>query len=138
MVQKSDKEHEPSPIHIIRDIRGIVDGKTLVAHPEDQVELLPAQSPELIKHGDPVKQMSGIDHQCHGKRLQWIERSEKHIDRNKFYGSGKDRDAHQHGIPEAEAGHIHIDPVCNSKKPETGKDRYCIRKGRLKCLFQFL
>ena len=135
MVQERDKEHKPPAVNIFRDIRGIVDGKALVAHSEDQIEFLASHTAELVQHGNPVEQMPCIDHQSHGKSLQRVKRSQKHIDSHKLYGSRKDGNAHQHRIPEAESRHIHINPVCDPQEPKSGKDRYRIWECRSKSFF---
>ena len=62
--------------------------------------------------------MACINHQGHGQCLQRIKCPKKHIDRYKFYRTGKNSQAHQHRIPEAKAGHVHIDAISQTQKPE--------------------
>ena len=68
-------------------------------------------------------------HQSHSQGLERIEGSQEQIDGYKFNGTRKDGEAHKHGIPEAEAGNIHINPVCNAQKPEASKDGNSVGKG---------
>ena len=78
--------------------------------------------------------MSGVEHQGHGQGLKRAERAQKKINGYKFCRAGKDRQAHEHGVPEAEAGDIHVNAVSHAQKEEAGKDRDGIRKGAFKRL----
>ena len=123
VIQQRHKKHEPSPVHILRNLCRIVDGKSLITHAENQINLFQSRPPEPVQHGDAVKQVPGVDHQRHGQRLQRIERPQKQIHRHKFHRPRKDRQTHDHGVPETESGHIHINPIGHSQKPEPGKNR---------------
>lgn len=97
------KKHEPASIHIFRDFCGIVYGKTFIAHTEDQIEFFQTGSLVFFQHGNTVKKMTGVNHQSHGQCLNRMEGAQKKIYGNKFNESGKNCQAHEHGIPEAES-----------------------------------
>ena len=124
MIQQRHKKHKPSPIHILRRLSRVVNRKCLVTHAENQIYFFPSQAPEPVQHGNPVKQMAGVDHQRHSQSLQRIECSQQHIDRYKFHGARKDHQAHNHGIPEGESRYIHVNSIGHSQEPESGKDWY--------------
>ena len=97
------KKHEPASIHIFRDFCGIVYGKTFIAHTEDQIEFFQTGSLVFFQPGNTVKKMTGVNHQSHGQCLNRMEGAQKKIYGNKFNESGKNCQAHEHGIPEAES-----------------------------------
>ena len=76
--------------------------------------------------------MPGIDHEGHGKCLQGIERPKQEIHGYKFYAPCKDRDAHEHRVNKRKSRHIHINAICESQKPEAGKNGERVGKGRAK------
>ena len=82
--------------------------------------------------------MTGIDHQRHGQCLQQIKRAHEHVDGDELNGTGKDGQAHEHRIDEAEPIDIHIDPISQTEKPKSRKDRDRIRKGTFQCLLHDL
>ena len=81
--------------------------------------------------------MPRVDHKRHEKGLQGMKVAQQEAYRYEFHGAGEDGNAHQHGIPETEAGDIHIDPVSKAKKPEAGQNRNRMGKGRPKGLFLY-
>ncbi len=50
-----------------------MDGKGLVAQPEDQIGLLPAQVLEFVQHGQAIEQMTGVDHQGQQEGVERLE-----------------------------------------------------------------
>ena len=131
LVEQGDKEHEETFVHPLRHLCGAVDGKALVAHSENQVDFFKPGAPVLVQHGNSIEQMPGVQHQGHGQRLYGIEGSKKQIDGHEFHGTGEDRHAHEHGIPEGKAGHIHVNAVGHPQKGKPGKNGDGIGKGRL-------
>ena len=111
VVQKGHKEHKPAPVHVRRNLRGIIDGKGLVAHAEDEVDLFQPHAAETVQHGNAVEQVPRVEHERHRQRLDGMKGSQQKVDRHKFHRAREDGQAHQAGIPEAEAGNIHIDAV---------------------------
>ena len=66
--------------------------------------------------------MPGVDHERHGQRLQGIKRAQQQIHGHELHGASQNSQAHEHGIPESETGHIHIDAISKPQKPESGED----------------
>lgn len=130
MVKRGHKEHEPSSVNIFRDDGGVINGKALITHAEDEIKGTPSVSPVLFQHGDAIEEMAGVDHQRHGKCLERIKCPEQQVYCYKFYASGKDRNTHEHRINKGKAGYIHIDPVCQPQEPETCEDGDCMGKSR--------
>ena len=87
--------------------------------------------PELVQHGNAVEQVAGVYHQSHGKGLERVESAHQQVYGHEFNGSGEYGKAHQHWVPEAEAGDIHVDPIGEPKEPESGENGYRIWKSSL-------
>ena len=122
LIQQGYEKHEPAAIHIFWDICRVVYRKCFIAHAVDEIDFFPAHTFELVQHGNPVKQMPCVDHQRHSQSLNRIERPHEHIYSDKFDGARKDGYTHEHRVPEAEAGYVHIDAVGESEEPEAGKN----------------
>ena len=75
--------------------------------------------------------MPGVQHQGHSQRLQRVEGSQQQVDSHKFHGTGENGHTHEHGIPEGEAGNVHVNAVGHPQKGKPGKNRDGIGKGRL-------
>lgn len=84
VVEQRDKKHEPALVYALRDFGGVVDGKGLIAHAEDQIKPLPAHPLELVQHRDAVKQVARLDHQCHDECLERGKGAEQHGHRHEF------------------------------------------------------
>ena len=128
MVERGDEKHEPAFVDVFWDHGSVIDRKALVTHSEDEIKGTPSVSPVFFQHGDAVEQMPGIDHKCHGKCLQRVKCPEQEIYSDELHASGKDCDAHEHGIDKGKAGYIHIDAICKPQKPETCEDGYRMGK----------
>ena len=73
--------------------------------------------------------MPGIDHQAYQKDLGRIEDSHHQVHQDKFHGTGKNQEAHEHGVPEGKPGGMHVDTVGESQEQEPGKDGQGVGKG---------
>ena len=116
LVEQRDKKIEPAPVDLRWDLSGAVDAEGLVAHAEDQVGLFPAHALVLVEHRNTVKQVARLDHYRRQEDLHRRKRREQHARRDKFKAAAEDDDAHDHGIPEAEAGDMHVDAIGKPQK----------------------
>ena len=80
--------------------------------------------------------MSGVEHERHRQRLDGMKGSQKEVYGHKFHRARKDGQAHQAGIPEAEAGNIHIDSIGHSQKQKACQNGNGVGKGGIQRLFE--
>ena len=128
MVQYRDEEHKPAAVHILRDVCHVIDGKTLITHTEDQIELFQPHPLVFVQHGDAVEQMPGVDHQGHQKGLQQIKPAQQQIDQHKLHGTGENAHAGDHGDPERKSRRRHQNAVGYAQHQIAGKHWDCMRK----------
>ena len=79
VVQQGHKKHEPAPVHVRRNFSGIIDRKGFVAHAEDEIDFFQAETAEPVQHGNPVEQVSGVEHERHRQRLDGMKGSQKEV-----------------------------------------------------------
>jgi len=79
---------------------GIVDGKRLVAHPEDQEGLLPPCPAPSLQHRDAIEDVSGTHHQRHHHSTQRMEGRDEHRQRQELHRTAVDHHRHQHRHPQ--------------------------------------
>ena len=133
LIEQCDEEVEPAAVDTLGNLGGVVNAEGLIAHTKDEVGLFPAQSLEFIQHGDAIKEVACLYHQCHQKALQRGVGRQQHTDGDKFQTAAVNGKAHQQGIPKAETGDIHINAVGHAQKAEPRKDGNGVGKCRTEC-----
>ena len=133
LVEQRDEKHKPAFVNIRGRRHGAVDRKGFVAHPIDQIGFFPARILILFQHGDPVEQMPRIDHQRQKKGMQRMKGGQQQLHGDKFHRTGKDKQAHEHGIDKGKALAPHEKAIGHPQKEKSDADGDRIRQGSFEC-----
>ena len=102
MIEQGDEEVEPTPIHPLRRGDGAVQGEGLVAHPEDEIPLLPPCVPIFAQHSQAIEQVAGVDHEGHDEGIEGLESAHQQIHCDELHGAGKNEDTHGQDIEDGQ------------------------------------
>lgn len=114
LVQQIYADHKAALVDAFGDNGIAVDGEGLVAHTEDQIKFLQTGILIFFQHAKTVEQMARVNHQCHKKAVQRIERAQQHCDQNEFHAAGKDKRTGEKRIPGRKALAADVKAVGNT------------------------
>ena len=128
VIQEGHPEHIPVPVYVVGDGGRIIQGKCLVAHPENQERFLPAAALVFLQHGQTVEKMPCLYREGHDEILPGRKGRNEHGHRDELQGAAENDHGHEGGIQEIKSQGMHVKTVSKSQKPEPCKYGERIRK----------
>ena len=129
-VEERNPHHVPAGIDPRRGLGREFERERFIAHPEDEIELLPAEPLEAIQHRKAVKEVPLLDHEGDKERRHRSEGGEQHRGSDEFERPPVNQPRHQSRVPDGEPVHMHIDTVRRAEEQVSRSDGQRHFRGR--------